>query len=139
MQAGEQFPRGITILIAEDDPVAREVLSMTLPKRFPQVTPLLAQNGKEGLELFERHHPAIVLTDIAMPVMDGLDMARAISAASPETVIIGISAQGGEDYLRRAARAGIRFHVDKPLDLKTLFAEIERCLGVTPAPFPPAP
>lgn len=132
MQAAEQCPSGIAILIAEDDPVARDVLGMTLPKRFPRVTPLLARNGQEALELFRRCRPGIVLTDIAMPILDGFELARAISAASPDTVIISISAQGDEEYLRRAAQAGIRFHVDKPVDLKTLFAELERYIDVTP-------
>lgn len=129
MQAAEQGARTITILIAEDDPTARNVLSLTLPMKFPQVTVLLAQNGQEGLELFREHHPQIVLTDIAMPVMDGFALAGAISAQDPETVIISISAQGDEEYLRRAARAGIRYHVDKPVDLKALFTQIERYIG----------
>jgi two-component system cell cycle response regulator len=129
MQGAEQSPRGVTILIAEDDPMARNVLGMTLPKKFPQVRALLAANGQEGLELFQRHHPEIVLTDIAMPVMDGFALAGAISAQNPDTVIISISAHGGEEFRRRAAEAGIRCHVEKPLDLKALFSQLERYIG----------
>lgn len=115
----------ITLLIAEDDGAAREMLQKTLPRRFPGVKALVASNGEEGLKLFLRHTPEIVLTDIAMPIMDGFAMAREISSRRPETVIIAISAHSSREFRDRIAEAGIVQHVEKPIDLRRLFAEIE--------------
>lgn len=129
MADNDRAGAGITILIAEDDPTARNILSLILPKRFPGIKQLLAENGREGLELFRQHKPEIVVTDIAMPIMDGFAMAGAILSRDPETFIIGISAHRDEEYRRRAAEVGIGVHVEKPVDLKRLFEEIEGCVA----------
>lgn len=117
-----------TILVAEDDLTARAILSEVLPRRFPGMKIILAENGQEGLNLFLQHNPKLVVTDVAMPVMDGFAMARAIRSIRPETVIISISAHTSKEYRTRAVEAGISFQVEKPLNLKSLFLIIEKVL-----------
>ena len=62
-----------TVLIVDDDPKYRMLISSLLEKL--QLSTLTASDGKEGLDMVEKHHPELVVTDINMPVMSGLEMA----------------------------------------------------------------
>lgn len=66
----------LIILVVEDEVKARESMINILSERFSKV--IGAQNGDEGLKKFKKFKPDLVITDIAMPIMDGLDMAREI-------------------------------------------------------------
>ena len=67
-----------TILYVEDDEMVRMATAMILKMKYPCCNLMLAVNGKEGLEIFRLYRPAIVITDIVMPIMDGLQMANNI-------------------------------------------------------------
>jgi len=118
-----------TILIVEDDPSSGGVLARMLGKRFPGSMVHCASNGKEGLEMFGRYLPNIVITDIWMPELSGVEMAQIISSISAETRFILITA----DYstAARLVAQGAGFEVDryllKPIDFELLFAAILRC------------
>jgi len=123
----------LSLLFVEDDPVARELINVALSIKFPKLRMLTAENGKVGLDLYEQHRPDIVLTDIKMPVMDGIAMASAIRGLHPEAVIAVMSAYcDTPQYLESAHAIGISHCVVKPVDYHTLFATIEECIGEVP-------
>ena len=83
-----------------------------------------ATNGQEGAQAFLEHHPDVVVTDIKMPVMDGLEMASTIKASSREVPIIVITAYSERDYFIRAIEIGVDQYVTKPVNTDILLQAI---------------
>lgn len=104
----------ITILYVEDEVLILNSVSMILEKRVKTV--YTALNGEEGLKLFEKYRPDVVIADIIMPKMDGLLMARRIRAIDPSTVIIVLSAFDKKENLMEAINIGIDRFLPKPLN-----------------------
>jgi DNA-binding NtrC family response regulator len=114
----------ITVLYIEDEPDLRERIRIVLEMYITDV--IVAANGKEGLKLFERHHPDIVVSDIKMPVMDGLELTKCIRKIAPETPVILTTAFTETDYLLKAIELGVAAYVRKPLDCRLLVEKITR-------------
>jgi DNA-binding NarL/FixJ family response regulator len=96
----------IRILIADDHPLLRAGIRALL-ENIPQVEVLAeAANGQEALAAVEAHRPDVVLTDIAMPIMNGLELATLLSREFPEIKTIILSIHSGEEYVCRALRSG---------------------------------
>jgi PAS domain S-box-containing protein len=104
----------ITILYVEDEVLILNSVSMILEKRVKKV--YTALNGEEGLKLFEKYRPDVVIADIIMPKMDGLMMSRRIRAIDPSTVIIVLSAFDKKENLLEAITIGIDRFLPKPLN-----------------------
>ncbi|MBV5329834.1 MAG: response regulator [Chlorobium sp.] len=121
----ENNRHNLTILYVEDDATTRTEMEQLLKRRAEKV--LIAENGVIGLELFNRFNPDIVITDIRMPVMDGLQMAHAIRKINPDTRIIATTAYSDTAFLLEAIEIGIDHYVLKPIDLGKFFAAIEKC------------
>ncbi len=122
----QYFLKTLTVLYVEDDLDTREQFSDFL--RRPVGTLITATNGAEGLEAFKKHHPDIVVTDIHMPVMDGLTMAGEIRAIEPSVPIIVITAFEQTDYLMRAVNIGIDKYVTKPVNSFLMFECLIECV-----------
>jgi len=88
-----------SLLLVEDDKTTREIVKRMVALKFPQCTIYTAEHGKKGLELFMEHTPDLVVTDINMPEMDGIEMARAIKAVNPNATYIVLSARDDKDYI----------------------------------------
>jgi len=114
----------VKILYVEDEPDLRDRIRIVLEMYFTQV--IAAANGKDGLELFTHQLPDIVVSDIKMPVMDGLEFAKRIRKISPETPIILTTAFTETDYLLKAIELGVTAYVRKPLDCRLLVETITR-------------
>lgn len=114
----------IKILYVEDEPDLRERIRIVLEMYITHV--IVAANGKEGLELFERHLPDIVVSDIKMPVMDGLELTKRIRKIAPETPVILTTAFTETEYLLKAIELGVAAYVRKPLDCRHLIETITR-------------
>lgn len=114
----------ITILYVEDDTDLRERIHIVLAMHFERVLP--AANGREGLELFIREAPDIVVCDIRMPIMDGLEMTKRIRERSPETPVIICTAFTDTTYLLKTIELGVSAYVRKPLDCWQLVETINR-------------
>jgi diguanylate cyclase (GGDEF)-like protein len=104
-----------TILYVEDESEVREELTRFLQRFSSHV--ITAENGEEGLELFRTHAPQIVITDIKMPKMNGIDMANKIKDISPDQSIIFTSAHGDNGYFLDAINMQVDGYILKPVDL----------------------
>jgi diguanylate cyclase (GGDEF)-like protein len=123
----------ITLLYVEDDYFIRGQIASVLDLRFPLITLMLAENGQDGLDLFRRHRPDIVLTDIRMPVMDGIQMAREIKRVDSSTLIIVLTAVSDTDAILETIDVGINHYVKKPVIMEKLITSINRCIDVAEA------
>lgn len=118
----------MSILYVEDDDVIRENMYDFLNRRFDHV--LLAENGAVGLELYRENVPEIIMTDIRMPVMDGLEMTRAILEMNDKVTIIVTSAHNEVKYLLGAIELGISHYLLKPLEREKLDASLQHCVEI---------
>ncbi len=118
----EKLP--ISVLYVEDDAAIRLLTKMLLEKKVEKV--YLAQDGSEGLDLFNTHKPDLVVSDVAMPVMDGMEMARRIKVISPNMPIILTTAYDRTDFLLNAIELGIDQYILKPVKQEKLYAMVER-------------
>ncbi|EAJ1475514.1 response regulator transcription factor [Campylobacter jejuni] len=114
----------LIILVVEDEIKTRESLINVLSERFSKV--IGAQNGDEGLKKFK---PDLVITDIAMPIMDGLDMAREIKEISDDVPIVVLSAYSEKERLLRSIDIGIDKYLIKPIDIEELFKVLDYLIG----------
>ena len=103
-----------TTLIIEDEIILRDSLADYLEDRDFRV--LKAENGRKGLELFERERPDLVLTDLRMPELDGLDVLRHIQKRSLETPLIVVSGTGNIGDSIQALRLGAWDFILKPVE-----------------------
>jgi diguanylate cyclase (GGDEF)-like protein/PAS domain S-box-containing protein len=117
-----------TLLLVEDDDVARQMLSLVVSKEFPHVTLFTAENGKEGLDSFRKHTPDLIITDVRMPVMDGIRMAKNIREFNKEARIIVITADNDVNRVLEAIDIGINHYVLKPINNFKLISAIKACL-----------
>lgn len=93
-----------------------------------------ASNGKEALELIERLHPHIVITDIVMPVMDGEELTRIVKAHYPEIEVIVLSSFGEFEYVRSTFQSGVADYILKPkLEAKELLQILRRTARKIPS------
>lgn len=112
------YLRKITLLYVEDDDNTREELEYFLEKKVFKL--LVAKNGQEGLELFKEHNPDLIITDIQMPVMNGIKMIKEIKDINPRVPIVIATAFNDTDYLFEAIKLNISNYLTKPLNLYTL-------------------
>jgi YesN/AraC family two-component response regulator len=127
--AMRQADSGFSILVVEDDKVTRELIGLMFGRKYPNAAVYLAENGKVGVELFEMHSPDIVVTDINMPVMDGIRMAGEIRAMEAATKFIVLTAYSDMDYLDKFTDIGFSDYLTKPIEFDRMFAAMEKCFA----------
>ena len=113
----------LTILIVEDENEIRKLMEEVMKSVFFEV--YRAKNGDEGIKKFKKFAPDLIVTDIAMPIMDGLDMAKMINEISPTTPIIALSAFSDKEKLLKAIEVGVDKYILKPVDMDELLLAIE--------------
>ena len=114
-----------SILYIEDDDITRENIAAYLQRQCKQL--YIASNGEEGLELFKTHDPEIIITDIEMPKLNGLDMAKKIRKLSPTTQIIITTAYTSNEYLLQAVNLHLVQYIVKPISLPKLTSALKDC------------
>ena len=114
------------ILIVEDDPTVGESLRLFLKKKGHEI--LLASNGKEALQLFRHEIVDLVITDVVMPKMDGIELLEAVKGLKPETEVIVISAQGTIEKAVQAMKLGAFDFIEKPINPRVISLLVERAL-----------
>lgn len=115
----------ISLLYVEDERVTREQISRILQRIVTSL--YVAENGQQGLELYREKRPDIVLSDIMMPAMNGLEMAREVRKLDRDSQIIMLTAYSDTDYLLECISLGINQYVQKPVDFSRLASAIEAC------------
>ncbi len=115
--------KDLSILYVEDELITRMTINKILAARYATI--YLAQDGKEGLEIFEQHNPDIIITDTRMPVMDGLKMSQAIRAVNRQVPIIFTTANEDSEFIEETRKLGITRNIIKPILLKDLLATVE--------------
>ncbi len=114
------------ILIVEDDPNVGESIRLLLKKKGYALR--LASNGKEALHLFRREMVDLVITDLVMPKMDGIELLEAVKDLKPETEVIVISAQGTIEKAVQAMKLGAFDFIEKPINPRVISWVVERAL-----------
>jgi two-component system, NarL family, response regulator NreC len=103
----------IRILLADDHVVMRRGIRALLERRPDFQVVAEAGDGREAVELTETHSPHVVVADIAMPNLNGIEAARQIAQKSPQTAIVILSMHSDESYVLRALKAGARGYLLK--------------------------
>ena len=108
-----------TILVVDDDPSVGEVINAFFSK-LKGYTVYTTQDPEEVVDLVQKHDPQVVLLDIMMPGVHGVEVLRRIKQVSPDVKVIMITAMDDEAIAREAIEAGAVDYVTKPLDLDYL-------------------
>ena len=122
-----EYLKSLTLLYVEDEELTREIFSEFLSRLVGVL--ITAQNGAEGLEAYREHNPDIIITDIQMPVMDGLAMIREIRDLEKikSVPIFVMTAFEEVEYLKRSIPLGAFEYVVKPLDTGTFTESLLAC------------
>lgn len=116
------------VMVVEDDLAVLEAVQVMLGDRYEVI---VATNGKEAIEKYQEYKPDIVLMDMLMPVMDGIEATKKIKEIDPQAKIIGLTAYAinkGKELLE----AGALEIIGKPFTRSQLIETIEKCLKKTP-------
>ncbi len=113
-----KYSRQLTLLYVEDNEDAREMTAMILEDFFDTV--ITASDGQEGLKAFESEKIDIVITDINMPKMDGLELCAKIREIDQEIPLIILSAHNEDNYFIESIQIGVNGYLLKPIDIDRL-------------------
>jgi DNA-binding NtrC family response regulator len=116
------------ILIIEDEKAIRNVLGNILKEEDEKTAIMEAATGKEGLNLLAKQEPELVLCDIKMPGMDGMEVLEAIRERQPDTAVIMISGHGDIDTAVNCMKMGAYDYIAKPPDLNRLIQTVRNAL-----------
>jgi DNA-binding NarL/FixJ family response regulator len=113
-------PKQITVLLAEDHAIVRQGISQLLNRDGRIKIAGEAETGREAIEMAQTLQPDVILMDIAMPVLNGLEATRHILAARPTAKIIILSAHSDHEYVERSAAAGVFGFLEKQTSAEIL-------------------
>ena len=113
-----------TVLLVDDEPGIRKILGIWLADAGYRV--IEAESGDEALRMFAEFHPAIVLTDIKMPGMDGIDLLQAIKRANPDTEVIMITGHGDLDLAIKSLKYEATDFITKPIGDEAMEVALKR-------------
>lgn len=117
------------ILIADDHDLMRRVLRNMINSHNDWQVCAEAKNGSEAVARARELHPDLIVLDLAMPVMDGMNAAREITKSSPEARVIMFTLHASPEVEEQARRVGVRQVVSKARDGHRLVTLIEQELG----------
>lgn len=113
----------LTVLYVEDDAFTSAVITMLLKKWVKQL--FIAKDGREGLEVYKKIKPNVVITDNVMPYMTGLDLAAEIRKIDKEVFIYMVTTHEDEEFLKKAEEIGIDRCIEKPLSKDKIQSVLE--------------
>lgn len=111
-------PSKKAVLLVDDDPKSLKLLAVKLTQEGYRV--ITAQSGKEALEAIKLENPGLVLLDIMMPEMDGIEVLKRIKTFSPDIPVAMVTAVWDEQEAKKALKAGAYEYITKPIDTEYL-------------------
>ncbi len=119
-------PEPKQILVVDDEPNLRRVLSAQLTREGYEV--FVAEDGEHALTMLEEHHLDLVITDLKMPKVDGMELLRRALALDPELPVVMITAHGTVDNAVEALKTGAFDYITKPFDQAELRSILRKAL-----------
>jgi DNA-binding response OmpR family regulator len=131
MELVSEQGKPVSVLLVEDDMETLVLLADIMRKKFPRIVFHAVTSGGAGREVFESHQSALVITDLNLPGLNGLEMAKAIRAVRAETRFIFLTGESERETLEAAGEQGFRVdhYIEKPVPFRSLFAAVEQCLS----------
>jgi DNA-binding NarL/FixJ family response regulator len=114
----------IRVLLADDHPAVRAGLAALLAEHTDLTLVASAENGLRAVQLFREHRPDVVLMDLRMAILDGVEAIRAITGEFPSARVIALTTYEGDADIRRALNAGARGYLLKDMLLTEVAAAI---------------
>jgi len=114
-----------TLLFVEDEVMIRRIAISFLKSYFVEIYE--AKDGEEGLTLYNKHKPDIIITDIEMPKINGLEFCRIIRQGDKSTPIIISTAYTTTEYLLEAVKLNLINYLPKPIEEEALFEALNSC------------
>ena len=118
-----QFSKKLTLLYVEDNKAIKDMTLMLLKNFFNNI--IVAEDGEDGLEKFNSNNIDIIISDITMPKMDGLEMAKNIKKIDLNIPIIVISGHSDNELLEKGQEIGLKAYLFKPFDLNKFLEVLE--------------
>ncbi len=117
----------LKILYVEDEVILRDITVKSLSSVVKEI--VVASNGKEGLEKFHAQNFDLIITDIAMPIMNGIDMMKCIRESNKEIPILITTAFGSQNVnISELSKYGMNAYVMKPIDIMKLVQTIDELI-----------
>jgi PAS domain S-box-containing protein len=130
------FPKSLQVLVAEDN-VVNQFVALTLLERVG-ITPDIAGNGQEVLEALQRKRYDLILMDVLMPVMDGMEVTRRIRKHEDPAVsnipIVALTANAMLQDRERYLACGMNDYISKPIDFNEMAVTLKKYLAAEPKP-----
>ncbi len=120
--------KSLTILYAEDEEGIRRNIADSLKYYAKDVYE--ASNGQEAYEIYSEKQPDIILSDIHMPILDGIAFIKKIRLENRDIPVVMITAHTDKKYLLEAVELHMEKYIVKPVDLDELFEILEKCVNV---------
>lgn len=112
----KNYGEDISVLYVEDDELIREQTKIFLARFFPKIE--VAVDGKDGLDKFKIQKYNLVISDINMPNMNGIEMIKAIRELEPEQIVLVTSAYNDSEYLMQLINLEVMRFISKPFENK---------------------
>lgn len=125
-----------TVLTVEDSRAVRKIITKQVSELGMEV--LEAENGQEGLDVLQQQSVDLILLDVTMPVMDGIEMLKQLRASGNATPVIMLTAESGKNVLVDLMKTGITDYILKPFKPDELKGKIMKALRMNSAAPPPA-
>lgn len=118
------------ILVVDDEKIVRKGIEKILKESFPLAVIDSVKNGQEGLEAIQASCPDILITDIRMPKMDGIELMQHISKTKQAPLIIVLSGYDEFEYAKKAILNGAKSYILKPIDKNELITDVSNCMDI---------
>jgi len=118
-----------TVLVVDDSPTVRQLIEINL-KKLPGLRVVTAVDGKDALEKIKTEAPSLILTDVNMPNMSGLELVAAVRESDKKTPIVVITTKGDPGDAEKGLAAGANAYITKPINGAQLIETVRSLLGL---------